>query len=170
MRVCAIERVGDAQRLAQFHALLIEYENFLPADLRHGASPDLNRARAMSSDPNAGFLASVEGEPAGCVVLTRLDARTAIVQRLFVKPRYRGHGAARSLVLAALDFARERNLDRVVLDTERDRLPEAYRLYLSLGFHDCDSCYDAVGYANPTFMELTLHDDDCKTPTQNGTS
>ena len=59
----------------------------------------------------------------------RFDASTLEIKRLYVEPAFRGSGAGRALMEAAIAFARERSLGRVVLDTQRERLRAAYELY-----------------------------------------
>ncbi len=145
--------VRDANALQQFVELLVEYECSLPIDLRHGSQPDPASVREAYDRPHGGFLAYIGDVGAGCVATIRLDESTAIIQRLYVKPAYRQRGIARALVVAALDFCRERGYQRVVLDTEKERLSAAYSLYASLGFKDC-APYGPVTYQNPTFMEL----------------
>lgn len=134
---------------------MIEYEEKLPADLRHGVVPDLGSVRHAYGDPNAAFLATDERDAVGCVAVTRLDGSTALVLRLFVRPQARGSGAGRKLVDAALAFLRDRGYARVVLDTDKARLSTAYNLYRSLGFTECEP-YGPVDYASPTYMELDL--------------
>jgi ribosomal protein S18 acetylase RimI-like enzyme len=153
MTAPVVVHVREAAAFETLLALLVEYERSLPERLRHGSEPDLESIQRTYADPNAAFIASVDGAAAGCIVLTRLDERTAVVQRLYVRPEYRRHGAARLLVSYAIDFARARNNRSVVLDTDRDALPEAFRLYASLGFTTCEPHY-AVDYDNATFMEL----------------
>ena len=153
MTAPVVVHVREEATLERLLELLIEYERSLPQRLRHGSEPDLQSVRRTYADPNAAFIASVDGIAAGCIVVTRLDERTAVVQRLYVRPEYRRHGAARLLVLEALDFARSRKDRRVVLDTDRDALPAACRLYASLGFTSCEPQYP-VAYDNATFMEL----------------
>lgn len=147
--------VRDEETLQRFIELLVEYERSLPVDLRHGSEPNLAFVRETYDQPHAGFLAHMGDMAAGCVATTRLDGSTAVIQRLYVKPAYRQHGIARMLVAAALDFCRNRRYERVALDTEKERLPAAYRLYTSLGFKECEP-YGPVTYQNPTFMELRL--------------
>ena len=137
------------------HELLLEYERSLPPDLRHGAVSDGESLTKAYGESNAAFLALVDGATAGCIVLTGFDASTAVMKRLYVKPAYRQFGIARALVATLIAFAREHQYRRVVLDTDRERLNAAYRLYESLGFNDCKP-YAAVDYANPTYMELRL--------------
>src|SRR5271165_3924804 len=121
-----VVRVQDASTFRQFLELLVEYERSLPVALRHGPEPDLAFVRNAYGEPNAAFTSSIGDVGAGCVAVTRHDSSTAVVQRLYVRPEYREHGLGRALVAAVLDFCRERNYERVALDTERECLPAAY--------------------------------------------
>jgi GNAT superfamily N-acetyltransferase len=125
--------------------LIVEYEASLDADLRH----------EVSVPSNAGLVAFVDGRACGCVALDALDAATGVVKRLYVQPVFRKLGVARVLMDTLFDVARERGYVRLVLDTNRDRMPAAYRLYRTLGFEEC-APYGDVRYACPTFMELKL--------------
>ena len=86
------------------------------------------------------LLARVNGEWAGCVAITRrvlkdgMDA--AEMKRLWVEPHFRGHGLGRRLVGSAIDWARAHGCSAVVLDTVNEAMPEAGRLYSSLGFEE----------------------------------
>ena len=151
----AVKRVENAAEFQTLHELLVEYERDLPADLRHGAEPSLEDVRRRYHADNAGFLAILDADYGGCVAVTLLDARTAVLQRLYVRAPHRGRGAARALTMAAIGYARERGCERIVLDTEAERLRAAYELYRSVGFRECEA-YGAVDYRCPTFMELQL--------------
>lgn len=153
----AVVNAGDARGLESFRRLFAEYEANLPPDLR---IPDVEAELRTLSErypaPDAGlFVAFDRADAVGCVALKRFDADTAEIKRLYVVPAARRSGAGRALVEAAIAFARERTYRRVVLDTERDRLIGAYRLYLSLGFRVCIP-YATAEYANATFMELEI--------------
>ena len=86
------------------------------------------------------LLARVKGEGAGCVAITRrvladgMDA--AEMKRLWVEPRFRGHGVGRGLVGSAIDWARAHECSAVVLDTVNEAMPEAAELYRSFGFEE----------------------------------
>ena len=86
------------------------------------------------------LLARVNGEGAGCVAITRrvlkdgMDA--AEMKRLWIEPRFRGHGLGRRLVGRAIDWARAHECSAVVLDTVNEAMPEAAQLYSSLGFEE----------------------------------
>jgi GNAT superfamily N-acetyltransferase len=151
--VAIAENRADFDR---FRLLVVEYEESLPDDLKHSEfHREVNDLKTQYGPPGAAFVASVEGSAAGCVALSVLDASTALIKKLYVKPAYRNLGLARRLLAALIDFARERQVSRLVLDTERDRLPAAYRLYRSLGFNEC-APYGEVDYRCPTFMELMI--------------
>ena len=133
----------------QLAALLAEYEESLPPDLRHDGDPEID------GTSNVALLATIDGAACGCVFVIQRDDRAALIQRLYVQPAARGRGAARALMQHAAEHARAQGYRRLVLDTDKDQLPAAYHLYLSLGFHSC-APYGNVGYANATFMELPL--------------
>lgn len=146
---------GDKSRLETFGRLILEYQAWLPEDLRvadlDDELPHLNERYG-----GEGMLLAYEGKRAiGCVVLSQRDARTAEIKRLFVVPGARGSGAGRALVEAAIGRARSAGYRRIVLDTHRSRLEAAYGLYRALGFEECEA-YDEASYACPTFLALSL--------------
>jgi GNAT superfamily N-acetyltransferase len=145
----------DSNALAPLRRLLAEYDANLPPMLR---VPDMAAEMRLLADryvaPAAALLiARDETGAVGCVLVKPLDATTAEIKRLYVVPAARRSGAGRALMEAAIEFARGRGSARVVLDTERDLLAGAYRLYRCLGFEICAPYADA-DYATPTFMEL----------------
>jgi GNAT superfamily N-acetyltransferase len=91
----------------------------------------------------------------GCVALVRHDAAAGVIKKLFVRPRGRGNGAGRALMHAAVEEARRRGCSTLLLDTDRERLGAAYRLYVSLGFRECEP-FATVDYRCATFMRLKL--------------
>lgn len=153
--VMEVRRVDSDVDLRRLHDLFAEYEADLPPVLRHGVVPDVEELKDAYSGKNAAFLATLDGSAIGCVAVAALDSELALLLRLFVTPKSRGHGAARSLVSAAVEFLREGGYRRVVLDTHKEQLEPAYRLYRSLGFEECEP-YRAVTYDCPTFMELRV--------------
>jgi GNAT superfamily N-acetyltransferase len=150
-----IQRVASEQDYARLHDLFVAYEDDLIPELRHGDVPTVDELRRIYSGENAAFLADGEQRAAGCVAVMRFNPQTAVIRHLFVDPLARGAGAARALVTAAIEFARDSGCERVVLDTAKEHLPVAYRLYLSFGFQE-SAPYTAVNYRCPTFMELKL--------------
>jgi GNAT superfamily N-acetyltransferase len=158
MSEVTIELVRDERGLESFRELMRRYQAGLPVELRvHHLDEELEALDRRYVLPASGmFLARVAGGTAGCVVASEFDASTMEIKRLYVEPAFRGSGAGRALMEAAIAFARERSHRRVVLDTQRERLRAAYELYRRLGFVPCPP-YAPAEYANPTFMELLLN-------------
>jgi GNAT superfamily N-acetyltransferase len=150
--ILEVKKLRDFQR---FHDLFVEYEAYLPANLRHGQVPEAQSLARTYVEPNIAFLAIKGGDAIGCVAVRRIDATTGALHHLFVQPKHHGLGAGRSLVNAAIDFLRERGYARMVLDTNKEELPAAYNLYCSLGFTECEP-FDTVIYGDPTYMDLDL--------------
>jgi DNA-binding MarR family transcriptional regulator/GNAT superfamily N-acetyltransferase len=90
---------------------------------------------ADSHDPRreAGWIAEVDGAPAGCVFCMRKDDETAQLRLLLVEPSARGMGMGRRLVEECLAFARHARYRRIMLWT-RENLTGARRIYKSAGF------------------------------------
>lgn len=141
--------VSSQEDREQLATLLAEYEESLPPDLRHDGDPVTDGVSSVA------ILARTNGTANGCVFVTAFNDDAAVIQRLFVRPAARGQGLARALMQHAADHARKHGYTRLVLDTDKEQLQAAYQLYRTLGFTACDP-YGAVGYANPTFMELHL--------------
>ena len=86
-------------------------------------------------DPSreAGWIAEVDGERAGCVFCVRKDDETAQLRMLLVEPSARGMGIGGRLVDECLRFATAAGYRRIVLWT-RDVLLGARRIYRTAGF------------------------------------
>lgn len=87
------------------------------------------------------LLATLDGAPAGCVALRRIDDTTCEMKRMFVDPAMHGRGIGRALANAILDEARRLGYRSMVLDTSF-RQTEAQSLYRSVGFEPTDPYYD----------------------------
>lgn len=74
-------------------------------------------------------------EPAACGMLREFEPGIAEIQRLYVRPEYRGKGLARQISLALMDSARTAGYHTIRLDTGRP-LIGAIKLYQSLGFKE----------------------------------
>lgn len=89
---------------------------------------------AGRADPReAGWIAELDGAPAGCVFCMRKDDRTAQLRLLLVEPGARGLGLGERLVAECLAFARRAGYSDVVLWTN-DILTAARRIYQRFGF------------------------------------
>ena len=103
------------------------------------------------------LLALVDGAPAGCGALRRLDESTGELKRMFVPENYRGRGVGLGLGQALLATAKTAGYRRLRLDTSIRQL-EALKLYKGLGFRPIEPYYSVPPDLRAwlTFMELKL--------------
>jgi DNA-binding MarR family transcriptional regulator/GNAT superfamily N-acetyltransferase len=117
-------------------AILREYYEAVHVVWRDGAG-DIQR---ILEEPASGmWLATVDGEVAGCVVLRRLESlgRASECKRLYVRPAARGHGIADRLMDALEELARGEGMEWIYLDTYDD-LKTAIALYERRGYRRCE--------------------------------
>lgn len=100
------------------------------------------------------LLAKYRGKPAGCVGLLNLGDNICEMRRIFVRPEYRGLGTGKALAQAAIEQGRKRSYSSIRLNTNR-RMPEAEKLYRSLGFTDI-APYEEFETDGMVFLELKL--------------
>lgn len=106
------------------------------------------------------LLARVDGQPAGCVALRRMDARECEMKRMYIEPRFRGRGVAMALGQAIIREARAAGYSKMWLDTSV-RQPEAQALYGKLGFRRSQPYYEVSPALCEwlVFFERSLLDD-----------
>lgn len=144
---------GDVDLLRQ---LISEYAVALGVDLGYqGFEAEVRDLPGDYAPPRGvAFLALREGEPVGCVAVRPLDAETAEMKRLFVRPAGRARGTGRALAVAAIGFARAAGYARMRLDT-LPQMDRAQALYRSLGFRVI-APYRFSPVPGTVFMELAL--------------
>ena len=100
------------------------------------------------------LLATVDGKPAGCVVMRPMGPGDAEIRRMYVRASYRRRGIARSLVRAATQEATLLGFRRVVLMTSEE-FAGAVPLYRSEGFAAIEPYREAHARASASFaLEL----------------
>jgi ribosomal protein S18 acetylase RimI-like enzyme len=154
MSAMDLVRVAEpGAQLEEVRALFLEYAQWLGFSLCFQGFDEELRTLPGKYAPPQGALLLAPGR--GCVGVRPLDARTAEMKRLFVRPSARGQGLGRRLALAAIAEARERGYSRMVLDTISEKMGEAVTLYRALGFREI-----APYYENPIegalYLELEL--------------
>jgi GNAT superfamily N-acetyltransferase len=103
------------------------------------------------------LLAMVDGAPAACVALDRMDDATCRMRRMFVREGMHGSGIGRRLASSLIALARERGYRVMRLETSI-YLKEAQALYRSLGFRNIAPYIHLPEPLRPlsVFMELRL--------------
>lgn len=84
------------------------------------------------------YIAFVNDEPAGCVAIRHVDADTAAMKRLYVRPAYRHSSLGTSLAEVVVDDARNFGYKKLLLDS-LPSMENAKQLYTHLGFKKRDT-------------------------------
>lgn len=130
------------------------YYRELDARFEGGFSPH-EGGYAKADEPASFLIVRYEGRPVGCGALHLLDGETGEIKQMWVAPEMRGRGIARLLLEALETEARELELQRILLDTNRS-LTEAQSLYFKAGYVEVER-YNDNAYAD-MFFEKTLED------------
>ncbi|MEU4833956.1 helix-turn-helix domain-containing GNAT family N-acetyltransferase [Streptosporangium sp. NPDC023615] len=127
-------RTGDLGWVVYRHGVLYGQEQGWGMDFEAMVA-GIVAAYVDGHDPRreAGWIAEVDGERAGCVFCVRKDDETAQLRMLLVEPSARGMGIGTRLVDECVRFARAAGYRRMVLWT-RDVLLGARRIYQATGF------------------------------------
>ena len=100
------------------------------------------------------LLAQLDGLPAGCIALRRLDEHSCEMKRLYVRPDFRGRGIGSLLMRRILSDAREIGYRRMLLDT-LPFLERAIQMYRSAGFYEIPG-YNDSPMSTSIYMRLDL--------------
>jgi GNAT superfamily N-acetyltransferase len=140
MRSIAIRKAHGDKDLADVRRLMSEYGQHLADNPSGAASICLEGYEQELARLPEGYavilLAEVDGVPAGCVALREIarPERACEMKRLWVSTGFRGLRLGRRLVEEALAWAERQGFDAMYLDTVPDAMPDANKLYASLGF------------------------------------
>ncbi|WP_061299072.1 bifunctional helix-turn-helix transcriptional regulator/GNAT family N-acetyltransferase [Herbidospora cretacea] len=128
-------RPGDLGWVVQRHAAIYVREQGWGAEFEALVARICADFLDHRDDPGqAGWIAEVDGRPAGCVLCVRgNDEGTAQLRLLLVEPWARGRGVGARLVEECLRFAADAGYTRIRLWT-RDVLTSARRIYQAAGF------------------------------------
>jgi putative acetyltransferase len=137
-------------------ALILAYQASLGVDLEfQDFSHEVATLPGDYSPPGGVLLlAMVDGTPAGCVGVRRLDAARCEMKRLYVNPAVRRCGAGQTLARQAMAHARALGYTHMLLDT-LPTMHEAQALYERLGFRDVPA-YRSNPVAGTRYLEARL--------------
>ncbi len=145
-----------AEDLPAVRALFAAYAAGLGVDLdfQHFDAELAGLPGAYAPPLGALFLATVHGEPAGCVAVRPLASDIAEMKRLFVRPDVRRSRLGRRLARAAIAAARAAGDRAMRLDT-LPGMEAAQSMYADLGFREIPAyCHNPV--PGTRYLELVL--------------
>lgn len=148
--------IASDEDLGHVRIMFREYAESLGVDLSYqGFDGEVQQLPGDYAPPRGTLLlARLASDVIGCVGVRPLDARTAEMKRLYVRPAGRGHAAGRALAEAAIRFAADAGYERMRLDT-LPQMAQAQQLYRSLGFVPIEA-YRFSPVAGTLFLELHL--------------
>ena len=151
-----ITHATTTEDIAAIHVLFQEYAAWLRVDLSYqGFAEELATLPGCYTAPRGCLLlATMDGQPAGCVALRPIDVRTCEMKRLFLRETARGRGLGRALALRVIAEARGAGYTAMVLDT-LPFMQSAARIYEELGFKRRTAYYESP-LPETVFMELQL--------------
>ena len=138
--------VRSAAELQAVRALFAEYAQSLSVDLcfQNFEAELAGLPGDYAAPAGALLLATVNGDPAGCVAMRPLPdsdhTNACEMKRLYVRPSQRGHGLGRHLTDKLIDLATQAGYSCMLLDT-LDDMEAARGLYTSLGFVEVPPYY-----------------------------
>ncbi len=100
------------------------------------------------------LLATFHDEPAGTIALRRLDRTAGELKRLYLRPKYRGHGLGRRLLEAAMERAAAMGYQSLYADT-LPSMVDALGLYQRAGFELVEA-YSSVPTPGAIYMKREL--------------
>lgn len=145
-------RVGERDRETAFQ-LVQEYNEAVDVTLR-------DTPESFEHDyfrPGSGFwLTQVGKQVAGCIALRplRTHEQAGEIKRLYVRPEFRGSGAALALLVALEQYAEASGYEWLYLDS-KDDLKAALRFYNRHGYEPCER-YNRNEQAT-VFLRKALH-------------
>ena len=154
--VSEIVEATTAEQIEQVRSLFRQYQAELPLQLCFRSfDAELSGLPGEYGPPRGKLLlATVAGQPAGCVGLRPFPLEGACeMKRLYVRPAFRSRKLGRELAERVIREARALGYQRLRLDTHPPTMQAAVRMYRSLGFQEVTV---EDGVEGLLYMELPL--------------
>ena len=135
--------IQEGSELDRIRELFREYEKELNEDICFQSfEAELNDPLKKYGLPDGDLILDYwNDEVAGCIALTKMkDAGACEMKRLYVKPELRKNNIGRILIEELLNSAKERNYERMRLDTF-EKMQAAVHLYTQYGFKNISAYY-----------------------------
>ena len=151
-----LEIIDGETQIDDVKTLFAEYAASLGIDLAYqNFGDEFAGLPGKYARPNGRlYLALVDGAPAGCVAMRKLDEARAEMKRLYVRSDFRGAKVGLALTERIIADARQIGYRALVLDT-LSTMQRAQALYRSLGFVEIEPYYDSP-IPGTTYLSLTL--------------
>jgi GNAT superfamily N-acetyltransferase len=101
------------------------------------------------------MLGLIDGKPVACGALQQLAPGIGEINRMYVRPAWRGQGLSRLILAALEERAVELGCQTLRLETTLDP-GRAIRLYEGAGFHTVPGHRDDAGHPGPACYEKSL--------------
>jgi ribosomal protein S18 acetylase RimI-like enzyme len=156
-RKIEITQAARRKHLEQVRGLFLEYAQSLCFSLCFQSfDKELAELPGIYAPPDGRLLlATINGQPAGCAALHKLDGDICEMKRLYVRPQFRGLGLGRQLTEQIIADARNIGYKKMRLDTIAGRMDHAIGLYRQLGFKEIDP-YRPNPISGALYMEFEL--------------
>ena len=145
---CVIRQLGpEPQDIELGRALVQEYTDATALEMEVDVAellpfiPDYHEFPGRYKLRGSFLLAEVDGAPAGCVGIALVDDEICEMNRLWIRPAFRGLGLGRELIKACIIEARGLGFSNLVLEVLPSR-EKAISLYRQLGFVDRPQVHD----------------------------
>ena len=147
----------SAKQIEEARTLFREYEAWLGMSLCFQSFEEEVAGLPGKYAPPIGrlYVAYVDGEPAGCIALRKLEPGVCEMKRLFLRDSARGRGIGVRLIEQVIADAQEIGYAKMRLDTYPPKMGKAVSLYEAHGFYEIPPYYD-YPHAGVLYMEKTL--------------
>lgn len=116
---------------------------------------ELKTIHKQYNRPEGALILAYNGKVAvGCSAVRRLEADTAELKRMYVRPEFRGNRIGQKLLELSVEAARELKYIKIRLDTLPEMI-QAQKLYRSFGFYEIPS-YRFNPVQGTIYMEMIL--------------
>lgn len=152
-----ITQATSAKQIEEAAALFREYEAWLGMSLCFQSFEEEVAGLPGKYAPPIGrlYIAYVNGEPAGCIALRKLEPGVCEMKRLFLRESARGSGLGVKLIEQVIADARDIGYAKMRLDTYPPKMGKAVNLYEGHGFYEIPPYYPNP-HAGVLYMEKTL--------------